>query len=171
MDLGCDLQRRAALAAMDALMRACGFTRRDMRRMLRRYAGRRGVVQLRELIELVDPGSESSGESWTRLEIVDHGLPAPQVQWWVVVDGVPTYRLDLAYPKARIAIEYDGEEFHSSAADRAADARRRDWLRLHGWVVIVVDKSSFEEGALEEWIGELRSALEKARQRPRRFYA
>ena len=65
---------------------------------------------------LVDGRSESSGESWTRLEINDHHLPEPTPQFWVVIDGVPTYRLDLAYPRARIAIEYDGVQHHSSPA-------------------------------------------------------
>ena len=109
MDLGCLLPRRSALSAMDALMRAHGFTCGDLTRMLARYHRRRGVIQLRELVSWVDPRAESQPESWTRLELLDHGLPMPELQWWIVIDGVPTYRLDLAYPGARIAIEYDGE--------------------------------------------------------------
>ncbi len=171
MDLGCGLNRRAALAAMDALMRASGFTHQDMRLLLQRYRRRRGVVQLRELVPLVDPRAESPGESWTRLAIIDDGLPAPELQWWVVIDGVPTYRLDLAYPKAKIAVEYDGEAYHSSDEERAADARRRDWLREEGWVVIVADKHSYSDEALRAWLLELRTALEAAQQRPRRIYA
>ena len=159
MDLGCKLSRREALAAMDALARAYGLTRADMVRLLPRYFRRRGVVQLRGLIPLVDGRSESSGESWTRLEIDDHGLPAPTPQHWVNVDGVPTYRLDLAYPHARIAVEYDGEEFHSSPEARERDRIRRQWLRDQGWTVIVVDKTSFTDEAIRVWIGQLREAL------------
>ena len=159
MDLGCKLSRRKALAAMDALMRAYGFTHADMRRLLPRYFRRRGVVQLRELVALVDPRAESSGESWTRLEIHDRGLPSPDVQHWVRVAGVPTYRLDLAYPHAKVAVEYDGEEFHTSEEARAADRKRRTWLRDHGWTVIVVDKDSFTEEAANLWVAELRAAL------------
>lgn len=170
MDLGCSLNRRDALSAMDALMRAHGFTRSQMRAMLRRYARRRGVVQLRELISLVDPRAESSGETWTRLAIVDANLPVPELQWWVDVEGVPTYRLDLAYPKAKIAIEYDGAEHHSSRADKLHDEQRRRWLRCNGWTVIVVDRNSFDPDALDAWIAELRAALATARQRPTRIY-
>jgi hypothetical protein len=159
MDLGCTLSRRKALAAMDALMRAYGFSHADMRRLLPRYFRRRGVVQLRELLPLVDPRAESRGESWTRLEIHDRGLPSPEPQYWVLVAGAPTYRLDLAYPHARVAVEYDGEEFHSSDEDRAADRKRRRWLRDHGWTVIVVDKNSFTEEAANVWVAELRAAL------------
>jgi hypothetical protein len=159
MDLGCKLSRREALAAMDALMRCHGFTVQDLLRLLPRYFRRRGVVQLRQLVRLVDGRAESSGESWTRLAIADHGLPTPVPQHWVHVAGVPTYRLDLAYPHARIAVEYDGEEFHSSPEAGEADAARRDWLRRHGWTVIVVTKASFTDEALAAWIGDLRQAL------------
>jgi hypothetical protein len=169
-DLGCILGRRQALAAMDALMRAHGFERRDLLRTLTRYHRRRGVVQLRELVPLVDPRAESQPESWTRLELVDHGLPAPQVQWWVNVDGVPTYRLDLAYPHARIAVEYNGEEFHSSDADRERDRVRRDWLEAHGWTVIVVDRSDFGPNTERLWVVEVAQALRDAQQPPRRQY-
>ncbi len=69
------------------------------------------------------------------------------------VDGVPRYRLDLAYPRAKIAIEYDGEEHHSSAADRRRDEERRAWLRSHGWRVLVLTKNSFSDEAERRWLG------------------
>ena len=166
LDLGCKLNRRPALAAMDALMRGHGFTHEAMHRLAVRFFRRRGVVQLRELIPLVDPRAESQAESWTRLELIDHGLPPPEAQYWIVIGGVPTYRLDLAYPRARVVVEYDGEEFHSTEEDREADERRREWLENHGWTVIVVTKESFSDAALATWIGEVRVALAEA-QRPR----
>jgi hypothetical protein len=159
VDLACTLSRREALAALDAFARHHGLTVAQMNRLLWRYRRRRGVVQARELVQLADPRAESSGESWTRLEIHDHGLPAPQPQLWVVVDGVPAYRLDLAYAKAKVVVEYDGEEFHTSPADREADEERRELLRRRGWYVIVVTKESFSGEALAAWIAELRGVL------------
>jgi hypothetical protein len=161
-DLLCLLPRREALAAADALMRAHGFTVADLRRLLVRYFRRRGVIQARDLAPLVDGRAESAGESWTRLVIIDHDLPTPQVQVWIDVDGRPTYRLDLAYAHARIAIEYDGAEHHTRRADRQRDEARRAWLRAHGWRVIVVTKLSFSDEAVSVWIGELRSMLAAA---------
>lgn len=159
LDLGCKLSRRRALAALDAFMRRYGITHAEMLGMLPRYFRRRGVRQLRELIPIADPRSESQGESWTRLEIVDAGLPVPVLQHWVLVDGVPTYRLDLAYPRAKVCIEYDGREFHESEERRASDEARRGWLRRQGWIVVVVGKDSFTEEALDAWLNELRQAL------------
>jgi very-short-patch-repair endonuclease len=170
MDLGCVLGRRDALAAMDALARNYGLTSRDLVVALPTYARRRGVIQLRELAALVDPRAESPRESWVRLEMHDHGLPSPEVNWDVVVDGVPKYRIDVAYPHAKVAIEYNGEDNHTSPEDRRADAERREWLESHGWVVIDVDKHSFADEAVSSWIEQIRSALARAQRPPQRWY-
>lgn len=159
MDLGCKLDRRTALAAIDALMRAYGFTIDDMMRMLPRYFRRRGVRRLRTIVTLADPRSESRAESWVRLEIVDRGLPMPVLQHWVRIDGVPTYRLDLAYPHARVAVEYDGEEFHATPEQREHDRQRRERLRELGWTVIVLTKADFASERADAWIRRLSEAL------------
>jgi hypothetical protein len=75
VDLACKMPRREALAALDALVRAFGISHVEMQRLLRRYRRRRGVVQARQLAPLADGRAESTGESWTRLEILDRGLP------------------------------------------------------------------------------------------------
>ena len=171
LDLGCCLHRREALAAMDALARGHAFSTAELARELPRYRRRRGVVQLRGLVPLVRPEAESMRETWTRLAMRDFGLPEPAVQYWVVLDGVPTYRLDLAYPHARIAIEYDGRLHHTSRADRARDEQRRAWLRAHGWTVIVVRAADLAPGADDGWLYAVRDALAQAHRRPRRIYS
>lgn len=158
MDLGCKLSRRAALAALDAFMRKWGITHAQMYALLPRYFRRRGVVQLRQLIPLADPRAESSGESWTRLEIIDAGLPCPTSQYWIVIDGVPVFRLDLAYPELKICVEYDGKEFHGED-QKEYDRLRRKWLRDHGWIVIVVTKDDFKGEPLDTWVRELREGI------------
>jgi hypothetical protein len=159
VDLACKLSRREAMAALDVFARVHGITVQEMNRLLLRYRRRRGVIQARELVQLTDPRAESSGESWTRLAIHDDGLPPPEPQWWVVVDGVERYRLDLAYPRAKVLVEYDGEEFHTSPEDREHDEARRDFLRRCGWYVIVVTKESFTGDTLDAWLRELRDVL------------
>ena len=114
-DLACLFGRREALAVLDAFMRICGVTRDELEQLVIRFAGRRGVTQLRELVALATPLAESPGESWSRIDVLDAGLPAPQPQFWIKVNGVEKYRLDLAYPLWKIAVEYDGEEFHTVA--------------------------------------------------------
>lgn len=159
LDLACKLSRREAMAALDAFAREHEVTVSALRRLLVRYFRRRGVVQARELVPLTDPRIESARESWVKLEIHDHALPAPEPQYWVLMDGVPTYRVDFAYPHARVIVEYDGEEFHSKPEKKVADERRREWLRQNGWRVIVVTRVNFADGSTPSWIRELRGYL------------
>ena len=63
------------------------------------------------------------------------GLPQPVQQHWVRVGG-ESYRLDLAYPEVKVAIEYDGWETHSSRSSFDSDRRRDRLLQLDGWVVL-----------------------------------
>ncbi len=159
LDLGCKLRRPDGLAALDMFARLHGITQADLWRSLPRYRGRRGVVRLRGLVPLVDARAESPGESRTRLVIHDAGLPDPVPQFWVHDRGVPIYRLDLAYPKSRVAVEYDGEWHELTTEQRSADHARREWLRRQGWVVIVVRRGELGfEGAVH-WLEDLRSAL------------
>ncbi|HEY5858533.1 MAG TPA: DUF559 domain-containing protein [Aldersonia sp.] len=57
---------------------------------------------------------------------------------------MPGYRraavrvLDLAYPDAKIAIEYDGDDFHGGPFAVRRDKARIAWLQDRGWLVIVV---------------------------------
>ncbi|WP_460851887.1 endonuclease domain-containing protein [Nocardioides montaniterrae] len=159
LDLGCRLHQRDALAALNAFARLHGITPAQLTAELPRYRGRRGVVQLRDLVPLVDPRIESFRESWVWFELRTSNLPAPVPQYCVTEDGKEIYRLDFAYPSARVAIEYDGEEFHSSDDRRRADEKRRAWLRRNGWTVIVVRKGDFTGRNLDIWIGKVRTAL------------
>ncbi|GAA1134301.1 DUF559 domain-containing protein [Nocardioides aquiterrae] len=157
LDLGCVLRRREAFAALCAFAHRFGLTPEDYRRALRRFRRRRGVVQLRELVSLVDHRIESQREAWVYLAIADAGVALPEPQFWIAINGVPTYRLDFAYPRHRVCVEYDGGEAHEGR--EAYDEGRRQWLRDHGWTVIVVREGGFSDPQLAGWLTELRSAL------------
>lgn len=159
LDLGCSLGRRDALAGLDGFMRLHGVTLDDLRFELPRYFRRRGVIQLRHLIAVASPKAESPGESWTRMAMIDVGLPQPELQFEIHHAGRVIYRLDLAYPKHKICVEYDGREFHEAPERRRADAQRREWLRRHGWTVIVVTKDDFDAESVQAWTSEVRHGL------------
>jgi hypothetical protein len=170
MDLGCLLRRREAMAALDAFSRVHDIPKEEMRVAARRYRRRRGVIQLRQLVELVDQRSESARESWTRLAIHDAGLTPPEPQVWIEIDGVPTYRLDLAYRRARVVVEYDGWYDHERTPEQKAhDKARRKWLTDNGWTIIIVRRGDFTGEALDRWLGELRDALRPAYSNVRRM--
>lgn len=159
LDLGCRLRRREALAALIGFARRHHIDVATLNREAARFRGRRGVVQLRELIQLVDARIESPREAWVWLAFHDASLPMPEPQYWVHEDGEPIFRLDFAYRLARVAVEYDGLEAHQDPEQKAYDERRRAWLRERGWTVIVIGPGDFTGDRLDRWLGEVREAL------------
>ncbi|MGA8211755.1 MAG: DUF559 domain-containing protein [Nocardioidaceae bacterium] len=159
LDLACRLRRGDALAALDAFMRDHDLSHDQLRRELTRWYRRRGVVQARQLVPLGSPLAESPGESWTRMAMIDRGLPPPRLQHWVLDGDHETFRLDLAYPRHRVAVEYDGREFHEDALRREHDRRRRRWLADRGWTVVVVTKDDFTADRVDVWTRQVRDSL------------
>lgn len=146
--LACDLgrlrPRDQALGAIDALARTAGLTAADIEREIPRFRGMRGVIQLRDLAPRVDGRAMSPPESWVRLRCQDGGLPelTPQVE--VRRGGQPWGELavlDLANEQLRFAVEYDGDDWHTSDDQRAHDRRRRGWLtREESWGIVVLKR-------------------------------
>ena len=125
-DLGRLLARPDAMASLDALMRLPGMSVAAVDRLLDRFAGYRGVVQARELVPLADARSESPQESRTRLRCVDAGFPLPEPQI-EVFDALGQFvaRLDMGWRERLRAVEFDGDDAHGSADQRAWDLARR----------------------------------------------
>lgn len=146
-DLGRLLRRERALAAMDALLHLGDFTEADLAAQVERFAGRRGVVQLRDLVPLADGRSESVRESQLRLVWIDAGLPKPELQIPVPSGpGLEPFRLDLGDSKVKYAAEYDGEEWHSTPEQVRRDRWRRGLVREQGWTIDV-----FQDADLQDW--------------------
>lgn len=158
-DIGCLYGRYRALATIDAFRRAYGLTLRDFHAILPRYRGRRGVIQLRELVALSADRVDSQPESWVRLMVHDEGLPMPSAQVDVVVPGWGEARLENAYEHLRIAIEYDGERFHSLTEDRERDDVRREALDAAGWIILVVRRGDLAAVRRAGWLRELGEAI------------
>jgi hypothetical protein len=137
VDLMRTLRRPYALSVADAMVRAKLVTIAQLARRIRRLKHYPGIVQARELLLLVDPRAESPGESWLRLRLIDAGFPFPRPQLEVIDHrGRVIARIDLAYPEIKLAMEYDGAEYHSHDEDRSHDEERRDLLTdAYGWRV------------------------------------
>ena len=147
------------LAIADALAAAGLVTRDGLLRRAHESPGVHGIARARRLADLVEPRTESMGESWLRLRIVDAGFPRPTVQIEIFdAAGRCVYRLDMGWEGERLAVEYDGEAYHSAPDAVVRDGRRRDELeRIYGWRVLTVGKGEVlgTSPALERAIGEL----------------
>lgn len=121
-----------------------------------RVAGGRGSRQARRALELADSRSESPQESRLRVRMVLAGLPPPVPQFEVRDRGRFVARVDLAYPEAKLAIEYDGR-WHGATGQLGRDRRRLNALVAAGWRVIHVTAADLHH--LEEVIAAIRAAL------------
>jgi hypothetical protein len=165
-DLGRLAHRDRAIGGMDALSRLGDFTVPELVDGVPRFKGRRGVVQLRALAPLVEPLSESPGESTLRLRWLDMpSLPRPTPQVRVLVGGIEVYRIDLAVEELRYGCEYDGAEFHQDAPRDAA--RRADLRERFGWDVDAVRKANLH-GPTRDIEAILYEGIDRARRTVRR---
>ena len=138
-DLLCTARPPDALAVADEALRLAAQGHDELRRTVgRRIRGRpdpRGTVRGAALWDLASPCAESAPESWVRLLIIERGFPLPEVNFALLSPaGREIYRLDLAWPVLRIALEYDGHAVH--AGHEQEDAAREDDLRRRGWIVV-----------------------------------
>jgi len=120
------LRRQRPLATTDALQSA-----------VRRRVGRRGRRKLIGALARIRPRTDSPAETELRLDIVEFGLPEPEVN---VEITDPNGRLiaiaDLAYPAYRVAAEYDGEHHRTDRDQYARDVDRLDDVAHEGWRVV-----------------------------------
>jgi hypothetical protein len=143
-----DLARRLplveAVVAVDALAAAGSFAPADLLARRAGTPGARGSRRLAEVVALADPRSGSAPETRLRVGLLRAGLPTPAVRYPVCDEhGAELARVDLAYPEAKLAIEYDGaDEFD---ALRVARDRLRDGeLAGHGWQTLRLDAEDID---------------------------
>lgn len=126
------------VAAGDALAARRATTLRDIAIVLAGRPRGRGVRPARRASLLLDPRAESPQESRLRVVLTLAGQAPPAVQHEVrSPSGSFVARVDLAYPEARLAVEYDGDH-HRDRKQWRHDLARRERLEALGWRVVVV---------------------------------
>lgn len=156
------LRRPRALATLDAALRSGACSRADIWRAAIEQAGRRGIVGVRNLVPVADPRAESPMESEARLAMIDGALPTPELQYEVVDGNGELRRLDFAWPDQRVAVEYDGMDWHSGPDAMKRDRRRQAALADVDWAVLAI---VFEDVRYRPWefVGRIDALLRRAR--------
>jgi hypothetical protein len=134
-DVGALERTATAVGVLDAMLRNGVLDIAHLQPTLRTGAGRWGARRVRAAFELVDARSESPPESWVRVACVLGGLPSPVPQYEVIESGTWLGRVDLAWPEARLIVEYEGE-YHFEGLQIARDDDRYRRLEAAGWRVI-----------------------------------
>lgn len=140
-----DLGRRGrlgqAVARLDALGNATGFTADDVLAVARRHRHTRGLRQLEAALARYDRGADSPKETWLRLLLINAGFPPPATQIPVLgPDGRPKYFLDMGWEDIMLAVEYDGEHHLNDRSQYVWDATRQEYVYAVGWTHIKVVK-------------------------------
>jgi very-short-patch-repair endonuclease len=122
--------------------------------------GRLRCTVMREILERRQPGYEP-GESAPERRISDllvrAGLPEPKRQHRVPV-GNRVVRIDLCYPELKIAIEYDGWEWHAGRRAFDEDRARANELVVLGYSVLRFTSKSSDQVIVDT----VRAAIERA---------
>ena len=132
------LHRPRALATLDAALRSMRCTRNDIERTIVEQRGRRGIVAVRKLLPFADGRAESAMESEARLVMIDHGLPLPELQYPIYGRDGELWRVDFAWPEARVAAEYESIDWHVGREEMLRDKTRWGKIQELGWTIIPI---------------------------------
>jgi very-short-patch-repair endonuclease len=138
LDLGRVLPGRRLESVVEAVVRngLASYAAIHRRLSERMGSGFDGCRALRELLEERGLGSRPTG---SELELAfeklveRYGLPKPVRQYPVRHHG-KAYRIDEAFPEARIAVELDGYRDHSRKPPFVQDRRKQNVLVLLDWL-------------------------------------
>lgn len=112
-----------------ALQRRVGLA--ELQRAHLRNRGRYGSPAARRMLQAASGGARSEAE-----RLVVHLLRTGGITGWHANYPYGPYRLDIAFPAKRVAIEIDGWAFHSDQEAFQRDRARQNWLMLQGWQVL-----------------------------------
>lgn len=130
------LWRPRALATLDAALHIGACTTGELDQAIREQKGRRGIVKVRELAAYADGRAESPMESEARLVFVDGGLPMPELQYCIVDHCGDLWRVDFAWPEAKLVAEYDSIDWHMGPEALLHDRLKVARLQECGWMSI-----------------------------------
>lgn len=142
---------RAGVVMADCALRRCPDPeglRRAMEASIRRLTGAVGIGQARRVAGFAVAEAESPGESLSRVIFNEQGVPAPQLQFPLVLrmpgGWTQHCRTDFAWERQRLVGEFDGKAKYERYVRRGEspgdvvfrEKRREDALRAAGWRVL-----------------------------------
>jgi very-short-patch-repair endonuclease len=124
------IKRGGGAKLMDsALQNHVGLT--DLWRTHLRNKGRYGSPRARRLLQAAADGARSEAE-----RLLIKLLRAARITGWKANYPVGPYKIDVAFPELKIALETDGWAFHSDPEAFRRDRKRQNYLILQGWRVL-----------------------------------
>ena len=128
-----------AIRVGDWLLAAGHTTREEIVALALAAPWRDGAHEAIWVCEHLDPRSRSLPESELRVVLGFSGLPTPEVNPTLALDGV-TLSPDLLYREHALAVEYQGTQHQVDRSVYVADLDRLELLRAHGFGRLEVTK-------------------------------
>ncbi|WP_132992192.1 type IV toxin-antitoxin system AbiEi family antitoxin domain-containing protein [Gordonia zhaorongruii] len=152
VDLACSTRFASALTACDGAL-ALGASRDQLLECLHRRR-RRGARVASRAIEYANARSANPAESWSRAQMIDGRLPAPDLQTRFTI-GTGQAFVDFCWDD-RLAGEFDGRIKYGrdlrrgeTAADAVSREKvREDALRAQGLMVVRWTRADLERGTM-----------------------
>ena len=104
---------------------------RDLWRSHLRNKGRHGSPAAKRLLQAVSGDARSEAE-----RLLVKLLRQERITGWRANYPAGGYKIDIAFPAVKVAIEVDGLAFHSDADVFVADRQRQNIITLSGWKVL-----------------------------------
>jgi hypothetical protein len=120
------------------------LTEDALRELGKATRGRWGSRRLQKLLPLLDGRAQSPPESWVRVACHQAGLSHPVPQYVVVEHGVFLGQVDLAWPEAKLIVEYEGPYHFDELQIRKDDARYARLIAA-GWRVIRLSSADLRD--------------------------
>jgi hypothetical protein len=139
IDLAAILDDGELRAAFDSALRQDTANAAWISRVLNRHGpGRRGVGRLRALVDEYRRGDEVPDSALESLgvELARATGRKPELHWNVPEGARHVAEVDLAWPKLRVCVEFDGWKQHGTRAAFVGDRARDRALVKLGWTVL-----------------------------------
>lgn len=127
-----------AVIRVDALLQATGLKLADVQLLVDGHRGTRGLVQLRQVLDLADCGAESPQETRLRLVLTRADMRPAHTQIEVFDHGCFVGRLDMGWSEWKVGVQYDGFQHWTDPRQRTLDIDQDAAYRELGWRIVRV---------------------------------
>ncbi|MFC9837035.1 hypothetical protein ACFVKB_24925 [Rhodococcus sp. NPDC127530] len=119
-----------AVVIGDCALHRGGLSIGDVQAVVERHGRRKGIGAARRAVALLDGGSESPGESLSRIRMRECGMPEPELQHEVRTDvGAFVGRVDFFWERWGVVGEFDGTGKYRFGSGQSADIVAKEKLR------------------------------------------
>lgn len=147
-----------AVVVIDALAHRGLISQAELLARVSRKSPRpRGYTKALSAVSLMDARAESPQESRLRVRLASHDLMPEEAQFEIYNNERFVARVDFAWPKAKLALEYDGE-YHYEPSQQRRDFRREQNIIACGWTVIRVNAARMRDG-FNDVVREIKATL------------